>query len=179
MVLHCLCPVTSTVVSCVLSTFLVVCSGRAVPVAVNPSRTEVDASVLFEVPNLSKVFCAPYLLRTDITLCFLLLPLPSYIQGNMEVTGRLRYLKQVESALACWRWGEELTTPSTYFLSVCSQSQSLEPWVGLRSQGLMYLWTSCARARSTSVSVIFVSQNQTEWAHTGSLNEWMNEWINE
>lgn len=117
MVLHYLCPVIGTVVSCVLSTFLVICSGREIPIAVNSSWIKVDARVLFEVPDLSRVLCVLYLLRRDITLCFLLFPLLSYIQGNMEVTGRLSYLKQVESALACQRGGEKLTTPFTYFLS--------------------------------------------------------------
>lgn len=40
-VLYCLCPVINIVVSSVLSIFLVICIGKAIPVAVNHSWMEV------------------------------------------------------------------------------------------------------------------------------------------
>lgn len=65
-------------VSCILSIFLVICSRKVVPVVVNPPWMEVEVHVLFEVPNISVpgvTLCHLFLKNTDVTLCFLLLPL--------------------------------------------------------------------------------------------------------
>lgn len=123
-----------------------------------------------------RVLCVPCLLRTDITLYFLLLPLLSCSQGKWKLLANWIVIgaSRICSSLSKMRWKIDLRRS----LTVCSQSQSLEPWNGFRRHGLMRLRTSRAGARSTSIPFILVSQNSTgEWAHTRPVNEWMNEWI--